>query len=443
MENSLKDNPNIPKRFARLIEKRSSPELDSLEGVFCDVAVFRGNAAPILNPTSEQVVDYSQTVTLSTNSQGLGNYIKCLLSLTESRPYPREPKLFRRLGKRAVHMISLMSGSDLRLRGEIKETVARANSSAKFNYVRGDFLAENLLAPDTYVYDTENMDTGKSAGIYLLGDTAIDQQKRANHFWRKIDKLAKKHELPHLQNHQRTGITSLTLAILSHADSNQWLDDMDKHSIASSVLSVMIESRGKVIYSMNELQQLYERQRGETLQRSTRERFGIKLSSDRQLKSDTTPKDVIKEVVRIDQVLLNDIDDLFGFIKHKYNCAEERRIIADLKKIVHTDKQEYSMQNTFLRELSRSLRQAGKDPIYASAELSQPLDFIDRLPSMVPVLDDISESDYRKIYAAFRKLCKSSGLELRVLEDESNSVKQVIAEWTDQPREGIRKVREQ
>ena len=34
MENSLKDNPNIPKRFARLIEKRSSPELDSLEGVF-------------------------------------------------------------------------------------------------------------------------------------------------------------------------------------------------------------------------------------------------------------------------------------------------------------------------------------------------------------------------------------------------------------------------
>lgn len=121
--------------------------------------------------------------------------------------------------------------------------------------------------------------------------------------------------------------------------------------------------------------------------------------------------------MRIDQVLLNDIDDLFGFIKHKYNCAEERRIIADLKKIVHTDKQEYSMQNTFLRELSRSLRQAGKDPIYASAEISQPLDFIDRLPSMVPGLDNISESDYRKIYAAFRKVCKSSGLELRVLED--------------------------
>lgn len=325
MENSLKDNPNIPKRFARLIEKRSSPELDSLEGVFCGVAVFRGNAAPILNPTSEQVVDYSQTVTLSTNSQGLGNYIKCLLSLTESRSYPREPKLFRRLGKRAVHMINLMSGSDLRLRGEIKENVARANSSAKFNYVRGNLLAENLLAPDICVYGDENTDAEKAANTYSIGDATIDQQKRANYFWRQIDKLAEKHELPHMKDCQSTGIISLTLNMLSDAEDNQLLSRADKYGIGRKSLDVIIESRNKAIHNMEELQ-------NEIRQLSTRERFGVKLSSDRQLNLSLTPKNIIKKVVQIDQALLNDIDDLFGFIRDKYDYAEERRIEAELKK---------------------------------------------------------------------------------------------------------------
>ena len=100
----------------------------------------------------------------------------------------------------------------------------------------------NLLAPDSYIDDdmrislTDDEDMGN---VYYIGNTPVDQQKRAGHFWHYADEVLAKHGFSAWQGCSSVGMSALLQQILDDVDSDDTFDYGEKNLVGDAVKSFM------------------------------------------------------------------------------------------------------------------------------------------------------------------------------------------------------------
>lgn len=317
------------------------------------------------------------------------------------------------------------------LRRRKKEFEARIKGLANcFSDMPKKVVTPNLLAPDSYIDDDMRIDLTDDEGmgnIYFIGDTPVDQQKRAGHFWRYADEVLAKRGFSVWQGYASMGMSALLQQILDDVDSDDTFDYGEKILVGDAVKSFM-DWRENAISSMQRLKEkaeLKERQQYDDTNHSEQsapdKKNAVVMSARAVLsrvlghKGDTAqeftgslPGDNSQN--RLTQQI-GDIDrqyreDFYRFITNLREAVilSRRRAIQD--SLMTTYGGESNLQKIFWGELSEILARNNIDTYDES--VSRLARFILDLSKMVSEGDtyNLSATDrLNKLYKSFRKIC--------------------------------------
>ena len=317
------------------------------------------------------------------------------------------------------------------LRRRKKEFEARIKGLANcFSDMPKKVVTPNLLAPDSYIDDDMRIDLTDDEGmgnIYFIGDTPVDQQKRAGHFWRYADEVLAKRGFSVWQGYASMGMSALLQQILDDVDSDDTFDYGEKILVGDAVKSFM-DWRENAISSMQRLKEkaeLKERQQYDDTNHSEQsapdKKNAVVMSARAVLsrvlghKDDTAqeftgslPGDNSQN--RLTQQI-GDIDrqyreDFYRFITNLREAVilSRRRAIQD--SLMTTYGGESNLQKIFWGELSEILARNNIDTYDES--VSRLARFILDLSKMVSEGDtyNLSATDrLNKLYKSFRKIC--------------------------------------
>ena len=137
-----------------------------------------------------------------------------------------------------------------------KELETRVKGLANcFSDMPKKVVTPNLLAPDSYIDDdmrislTDDEDMGN---VYYIGNTPVDQQKRAGHFWCYADEVLAKHGFSAWQGYASMGMSALLQQILDDVDGDDTFDYDEKNLVGDAVKSFM-DWRNGAVSSMQRL----------------------------------------------------------------------------------------------------------------------------------------------------------------------------------------------
>ena len=312
-----------------------------------------------------------------------------------------------------------------------KEFEARVKGLANcFSDMPKKVVTPNLLAPDSYIDDdmrislTDDEDMGN---VYYIGNTPVDQQKRAGHFWRYADEVLAKHGFSTWQGYASMGMPALLQQILDDVDSDDTFDYGEKNLVGDAVKSFM-DWRENAISSMQQLKEeaeLKKRQQYDDTNHSEQsapdKKNVVVMSAQAVLskvlghKDDTAqeftgslPGDnpqnrLTQQIGSIDRQYR---EDFYRFITNLREAVilSRRRAIQDRLMKTHGGKS--NLQKIFWGELSEILARNNIDTYDES--VSRPARFILDLPKMVSEGDtyNLSATDrLNKLYKSFRKIC--------------------------------------
>lgn len=139
-----------------------------------------------------------------------------------------------------------------------KEFEARVKGLANcFSDMPKKVVTPNLLAPDSYIDNDMRIGLTDDEGmgnVYYIGDTPVDQQKRAGHFWRYADEVLAKHGFSAWQGYASMGMPALLQQILDDIDGDDTFDYGEKNLVVNAVKSFM-DWRNGAVSSMQRLQE--------------------------------------------------------------------------------------------------------------------------------------------------------------------------------------------
>ena len=454
MNNELREialDPRLPEGYAaELNEALDDTELERLEGIYCGVVVFRDTQADT-NPTTGEIVGYSQTLTFSSDpfdpllmlENGRGGALEYSLAqgvTPESESYIRRSEEPRSLGRKALDILNIRGywqrkRQDQVQAEQLQSVLSSINDKLEYCRQHGRTVRLDLLAPDSCVY--EDAATGSSTcqaarNIYFIGNVAVDQEDRASDTWRGIEAVADRKGLTKYLNYQKLGLGELLLDILKSAEDSFILDDQDRSRLAREVCDV-IDVRQKIIDQMKQFQQDYVDEQAETeeqrKQSLLRRSYGVILPSDDEFlarQSEESSFDA-EEIQKVDQWLVGRIYKLFSTVKEVYTQAEKRNLMSYFAEIFGTDA-DSPLQNLFWSELSRAVVESGIDE--RSQELRGPVTYIADLPNMIN-LDEATNEDIRALYQTFRD---NYGTKRLALKPVKGFMKTVRREYSAQNR---------
>ena len=281
---------DVPPRYRKVVEKYSDG-LKNFIGMRCGLPVFSGTQG-VTNPTTKGLVGYGQYIQLGQCLVSMGSGRLCrrvgiqneLTGIDELLERERERKVIDmgRAGVGGAVLAGAAGGAlewlntdpTVSLSGVVagiavgglsfaynrrrhkKEFEARVKGLANcFSDMPKKVVTPNLLAPDSYIDDdmrislTDDEDMGN---VYYIGNTPVDQQKRAGHFWRYADEVLAKHGFSAWQGYASMGMSALLQQILDDVDGDDTFDYDEKNLVGDAVKSFM-DWRNGAVSSMQRL----------------------------------------------------------------------------------------------------------------------------------------------------------------------------------------------
>jgi hypothetical protein len=458
------DDLNVPPRYTKIVEKHSD-DLKNFVGMRCGVPIFSGTQE-VTNPTTKELVGYGQYLQLGEDQlgkhvvfMGSGSLLRRvsiqdgLTGIDEflERERKREVIYMGRAGVGGTALAGAAGGAlewlnadpTVSLSGVVagiavgglsfaynrrqrkKELETRVKGLANcFSDIPKRVVTPNLLAPDSYIDDdmriglTDDEDMGN---VYYIGNTPVDQQKRAGHFWRYADEVLVKHGFSTWKGYASMGMSALLQQILDDIDGDDTFDYGEKNLVGDAVKSFM-DWRENAISSM---QQLKERQQYHDTNHSERsaphKKSVVAMSAQTVLSKVLSHKDntaqeftgslpgdssrnkLTQQIGSIDRQYR---EDFYRFITNLREAVilSRRRAIQDTLMTTYGGKS--NLQKIFWGELSEILARNNIDAYDDS--VSRPARFILDLPKMVSEGDtyNLSATDrLNKLYKLFQKIC--------------------------------------
>ena len=458
------DGLDVPKQYERIVE--DSDDLKNFIGMRCGLPVFSGTQG-VTNPTTEGLVGYGQYIQLGQSLVSMGSGRLCrrvgiqneLTEIDEFLERERKRKVID-MGRAGVGgtVLAGAAGGALewlnadptvslsgvvagiavgglsfaynRLRRK-KEFEARVKGLANcFSDMPKKVVTPNLLAPDSYIDDdmriclTDDEDMGN---VYYIGNTPVDQQKRAGHFWRYADEVLAKHGFSAWQGRSSVGMSALLQQILDDVDSDDTFDYGEKILVGDAVKSFM-DWRENAISSMQRLKEkaeLKERQQYDDTnhsERSAPDKKNVVVMSARavlskvlghkdntaqeftgSLPGDNPQNRLTQQIGSIDRQYR---EDFYRFITNLREVVilPRRRAIQDRLMKTHGGKS--NLQKFFWGELSEILARNNIDTYDES--VSRLVRFILDLPERVLEEDmcrPYPTGSLNRLYKSFRKKC--------------------------------------
>lgn len=292
-------------------------------------------------------------------------------------------------------------------------------------------VTPNLLAPDSYIdgdMQTSLTDDEGMGNIYFIGDTPVDQQKRAGHFWRYADEVLAKHGFSTWQGYASMGMPALLQQILDDIDGDDTFDYGEKNLVGDAVKSFM-DWRNSAVSSVQRLQEEAEskkicQQYDDTnhseqsapgkknvvvmsVQTVWSKVLGYKDNTEQEftgsLPGDSPRDKLTQQIGSIDRQYR---EDFYRFITNLREVVILSRGRAIQDRLMTTYGGKSNLQKIFWRELSEILARNNIDTYDES--VSRPARFILDLPKMVPEGDtyNLSATDrLNKLYKLFQKIC--------------------------------------
>ena len=465
------DDLNVPPRYTEIVEKHSD-DLKNFVGMRCGVPIFSGTQE-VTNPTTKELVGYGQYLQLGEDQ--LGKHVVFMgsgpllrrVSIQDGltgidefleRERKREVIYMGRAGVGGAALAGAAGGAlewlnadpTVSLSGVVagiavgglsfaynrrqrkKELEARVKGLAKcFSDIPKRVVTPNLLAPDSYIdgdMQTSLTDDEGMGNIYFIGDTPVDQQKRAGHFWRYADEVLAKHGFLTWQGYASMGMPALLQQILDDIDGDDTFDYGEKNLVGDAVKSFM-DWRNSAVSSVQQLQEEAESKKicqqyddtnhseqsapdkNNVVVRSAQtvlsKVLGHKDNTEQEftgsLPGDSPRDKLTQQIGSIDRQYR---DDFYRFITNLREVVILSRGRAIQDRLMTTYGGKSNLQKIFWRELSEILARNNIDTYDESVSL--PARFILDLPKMVPEGDtyNLSATDrLNKLYKLFQKIC--------------------------------------
>ena len=289
-------------------------------------------------------------------------------------------------------------------------------------------ISVNLLAPDSCIDEdsqTGSPDNRQSSNVYLIGDMPIDQQRRADRFWRRADKILGEYGFAELQGYESAGMSALLQRILDDVDGDDTFN-YDEKSMVGDAIKSFVHCRESAVSNMQQLQgeveskkvlQQYDAEHPASDKKKDVAAFArgvlLKLLGHKDdaaqvgfaglLPGNNPQKILAQQIGNIDRQYREDFRGFVTELREAVILSKRRTIQTNLIKTYGAGS---DLQRLFWGELSEIL--ARNDVDMYDESVSRPVQFILDLPKMVSQ-EDIhqlsSTGELKRLYGIFRRIC--------------------------------------